>query len=220
MGHINYAVHETRSLTDSELSRLIKLDKRAWVDDMKTRVAWYFAKKNYAVFSEVPIPTWYYSKYNHKMMLEDFGRQKRADVFCYARYEYVIIETKSSWSDFSSDDKWPMYLEFANKFYFAADHKTAEKILNAIKGKPEYDRIGILAFGADTSGDIHFGFLRNGKRKDVQHAQEEKEKLIHNLIFRGSGFNYGGAPTTMFKPRSMIRLRKIVKWCLDKEQKS
>lgn len=67
----------------------------------------YFAKKNYAVDTEVGVVPW---------------GNYRADVYAFSlRLEVVVCEVKSCKSDFTVDDtkgKWLNYLPHCNKFYF------------------------------------------------------------------------------------------------------
>ena len=45
---------------------------------------------------------------------------RRADIFALSdRGDAVIVEIKSSVEDFRTDQKWPDYLDFCDRFYFA-----------------------------------------------------------------------------------------------------
>lgn len=45
---------------------------------------------------------------------------RRVDLIALSRSQHItIIEVKSSLADFSSDKKWPGYLDWADQFYFA-----------------------------------------------------------------------------------------------------
>ena len=45
---------------------------------------------------------------------------RRVDLITLSRDQHIcVIEVKSSLADFTSDKKWPEYLEWADRFYFA-----------------------------------------------------------------------------------------------------
>ena len=52
--------------------------------------------------------------------------------------DITIIEVKSSRQDFTSDTKWPEYIEWADRFYFAVAEDFPREIL------PRPDRCGII----------------------------------------------------------------------------
>lgn len=75
-------------------------------------VAYYYVKKNYSCHKEV-------------------GLNKRgkllADLICFNyKQELIIIEIKSCWADYSSDNKWHKYIPFADKMYFAITEELYE----------------------------------------------------------------------------------------------
>ncbi|HJU15008.1 MAG TPA: MmcB family DNA repair protein [Stellaceae bacterium] len=48
------------------------------------------------------------------------GNGRRADILALGGAgEFVIVEIKTSLADFRADRKWPCYLDFADRFYFA-----------------------------------------------------------------------------------------------------
>lgn len=48
------------------------------------------------------------------------ANHRRADVCCLgAKGEIVIVEVKSSVADFKTDQKWPEYMPYCDRFYFA-----------------------------------------------------------------------------------------------------
>jgi hypothetical protein len=58
--------------------------------------------------------------------------RRRADVIgLHASGEIVIVEVKSGRADFQSDRKWPDYLEFCDRFFFAVDPDFPRSILPA-----------------------------------------------------------------------------------------
>ena len=63
----------------------------------------------------------------HEFPLKALGR---ADVIAlHASGEIVIVEGKSGRADFQSDRKWPEYLEFCDRFFFAVDTDFPRDIL-------------------------------------------------------------------------------------------
>lgn len=58
--------------------------------------------------------------------------RRRADVIAlHASGEIVIVEVKSGRADFQSDRKWPDYLEFCDRFFFAVEPDFPRAILPA-----------------------------------------------------------------------------------------
>jgi hypothetical protein len=56
--------------------------------------------------------------------------RRRADVIAlHGSGEIVIVEVKSGRADFQSDRKWPEYLEFCDRFFFAVDPDFPRDIL-------------------------------------------------------------------------------------------
>jgi len=56
--------------------------------------------------------------------------RRRADVIAlHASGEIVIVEVKSGRADFQSDRKWPEYLEFCDRFFFAVEPGFPREIL-------------------------------------------------------------------------------------------
>jgi hypothetical protein len=56
--------------------------------------------------------------------------RRRADVIAlHASGEIVIVEIKSGRADFQSDRKWPEYLEFCDRFFFAVEPDFPQAIL-------------------------------------------------------------------------------------------
>lgn len=50
------------------------------------------------------------------------GNRRRADVMALDETgRFIIIEIKSSLADYRADSKWPDYLPFCDRFYFAVD---------------------------------------------------------------------------------------------------
>ncbi len=57
------------------------------------------------------------------------GSGRRADLICIGiKSEIIIVEIKSSVTDFQVDKKWPEYLEHCDQFYFATSPKVPTDI--------------------------------------------------------------------------------------------
>ena len=68
---------------------------------------------------------------------------RRADVIALNKQgRIIIVEVKSSAADFRSDSKWPEYLEFCDRFYFAVNTDFPQEILPADQGMIIADRYG------------------------------------------------------------------------------
>jgi len=64
---------------------------------------------------------------------------RRADVICLSKDDQItIIEVKSSKEDFLSDQKWPEYMAWADKFYFAVSDEFDLSLLK------EHHQCGII----------------------------------------------------------------------------
>lgn len=64
---------------------------------------------------------------------------RRVDIIALGRDGTItVIEVKSSRQDFQSDRKWPEYLEWADRFYFAVSESFPREIL------PGSDQCGII----------------------------------------------------------------------------
>lgn len=127
--------------------------KRKKVLSMAWALAMYYSQKNFAVSREVGLPYLEVDK-NH------FWTKQRADFMAVNKgQEVVIVETKSCWSDFATDHKWQCYLQHCNKFYFASDTQTAERIAECLKIVPEAKGVGVIAFEPEESGLLVMKFL-------------------------------------------------------------
>ena len=138
----------------------------------------YFALKRYAVCKECALP-W------QKVML-DAGSQ-RADILCVDKnLDFVIVETKSSWTDFRTDYKWQAYLDWCNRFYFAADEAVAQRIAkdDAVKRS----RVGVLSVTKDGQVKAIRGALKRSPPTLINHQTD----LLLSMIFRLSPFELGG----------------------------
>ncbi|MDF2231529.1 MmcB family DNA repair protein [Albimonas sp. CAU 1670] len=73
------------------------------------------------------------------------ARGLRADVFAAGpKGEMWIVECKSGLPDFRSDRKWPGYLDWCDRFFFAVDEAFPDEVL-----PPDQGLIRADAFGAE-----------------------------------------------------------------------
>ena len=57
---------------------------------------------------------------------------RRADLIGLDRAgSFTLVEVKSGRADFQADHKWPEYLEFCDRFYFAVAHDFPNELLPA-----------------------------------------------------------------------------------------
>ena len=85
-------------------------------------VSAYFMQRGYACLPEFTLKT-----------------NRRADITCLGRdNDIIIIEVKSSVTDFKTDKKWQDYIAWADAFYFAVDESFPLEIL------PDEETCGIL----------------------------------------------------------------------------
>lgn len=85
-----------------------------------------FADLGYASVPEVPLRA-----------------KRRADIMALnAAGEFVIVEIKSCRADFRADQKWPEYLDFCDRFYFAVAADFPREILPEDRGLIIADRHG------------------------------------------------------------------------------
>lgn len=143
----------------SEMTDLIKKPGRKFIaESLKEAAAFHFFRYGYSMSFELGVQAW--------------GR-RRADVIgSKISGDLVIVEVKSSVSDFSTDHKWTEYLPYADRFYLIFTREVAVKI----NLKPELKaripkRVGIMILGDD------------GYVKIVRHAQRiEVEPTIRLSI--------------------------------------
>ena len=138
----------------------------------------YFALKRYAVCRECALP-W-------PQVQPDLSLQ-RADLLCVDKtFQFVIVETKSSWEDFRSDSKWSAYLDWCHQFYFAADTETALRI--AASDSVRKTRVGVLA--VDEVGQVKA--LHGALRRNPPTLYTYRTQLLLNIVFRLSPYEMNG----------------------------
>jgi hypothetical protein len=68
---------------------------------------------------------------------------RRADLLCLdAKSRITIVEIKSSIEDFRCDQKWPEYLEYCDRFYFAVPESFPQAVLPPEQGLMVADGYG------------------------------------------------------------------------------
>lgn len=134
---------------------------------LKIAGAMHFSKRGYAV--------------NEEVGLLRRGRL-RADLYCLSFKNTVIVEVKSCWSDFKTDNdkrKWQNYLDYANQFYFLSTFAVIKRIKKIVpKG------IGLIYLDPNTG---HLKVYQNSKKRKVEDA------TTVNMVFRCA---YRGAKWT------------------------
>jgi len=77
---------------------------------------------------------------------------RRVDIAALAKDgQITFIEVKSSLADFRSDQKWPDYLEYCDRFFFAVARDFAREVLPAEHGLIVADRYGAEILRPDAS---------------------------------------------------------------------
>lgn len=93
------------------------------------------------------------------------GSGRRADVAAInGQGKFIIVEIKSSVQDFRADDKWPMYIDYCDSFFFAVHESFPADILPANVGLILADRYG---------GTI----VRDAESKSVAGSRRKAETL-------------------------------------------
>ncbi len=71
------------------------------------------------------------------------ANHRRADVAAIgANGDITIVEIKSSVADFRADNKWPEYIPFCDRFYFAVSHDFPQNLIPEEAGLIIADRFG------------------------------------------------------------------------------
>ncbi len=106
-------------------------------------------------------------------VLDEFplGNGRRADIAGLDRSGRItIVEVKSSRADFRSDRKWPQYLDYCDRFFFAVDPEFPLSLLDEPSSLP--DQTGIIV--ADQFGGE---VLRQAPLRKVGPARRRGETL-------------------------------------------
>ena len=103
---------------------------------------------------------------------------RRADLVCLdAKSRVTIVEIKSSIEDFRTDQKWPDYLEFCDRFYFAVPESFPQALIPEDQGLMVAD-----GYGATVVRDSADFSLNAARRRALvlQFAQVAAQRL-HGL---------------------------------------
>jgi hypothetical protein len=111
--------------------------------------------------------------------------RRRADVIALdAAGEIVIVEVKSGRADFQSDRKWPEYLQFCDRFFFAVETDFPHDILPSDCGLIVAD-----AHGGEIVRPAPQGRLNGNRRRvlTLEIAIAANRRLVRALNPEGSG---------------------------------
>lgn len=110
---------------------------------------------------------------------------RRADVAAIgANGDVTIVEIKSSVADFRSDQKWPEYRPFCDRFYFAVGHDFPQELIP--------DETGLIvadAFGGAVLREPDYEKLAAARRKAVtlRFARLAAGRLSQTALVSGRG---------------------------------
>ncbi|TNE67097.1 MAG: DNA repair protein MmcB-related protein [Alphaproteobacteria bacterium] len=125
-----------------------------------------------------------------------FTNGRRADIVGVGKAgELVVVEVKSCLADFRSDSKWPEYLDYGDRFYFAVDADFPRAVLEEETSLPGCTGIII----ADQyGGDI----VREAAPRSVNAARRRKLTLS---IARLGAYRLCQGLTDTRQPSSLMR---------------
>lgn len=160
-------------------------DKKGRVRYLCRILGTYYADKKYAVCREVGLPL-----YHGDEIVPGFTNQRADFIAINKKWEVVIVETKSCFADFASDKKWKGYLQHCDRFYFAADEDTAQKIVDRLDADDEQG-VGVIAISLNSRPAA---ILDNiawicPARKHVRTTPVNL--LLWQMAARASGFGFG-----------------------------
>jgi hypothetical protein len=143
-----------------------KMNRKAMADDIKMKVARYYAKKGWGV--------------NFELGVRKRGKL-RADVFALAFKGYaVIVEVKSCVADFMADYKAKGYLDYCNQFYFAFNVQTWKKLKDKVDFPPS---VGVILIDHDK---LSLKFEKKSKRRELD--KDVLLELALRAAYRGAEF--------------------------------
>lgn len=148
-------------------------------DQIKQIVSKYWTKKLWAVHYEVGLCK---------------GGRLRADVLAISMgSQIVVIETKSSVADFRSDKKWPKYMPFSDRMYFAMTSDVYAKVKSAIP-----HGIGVFVVNPKTFGV---------KVRSRAYKREVDPAIRLNIVTRMA---YRSADKTLYERKSKTSGARLV----------
>jgi hypothetical protein len=104
---------------------------------------------------------------------------RRADVFAMApNGSFTIVEIKTSVADFRADGKWPEYLDFCDRFYFAVPESFPQQLIPQSCGLIVAD-----AYGAAILRPAEETRLNGARRKSLtlRYAETAGRRLMRLL---------------------------------------
>ena len=165
------------------------LSKKTWVLQMSRAIGAFFAKKQFAVMREVSIELSFKPRKTAPPHYKA-GHYRLDIVAVNRRFDTVIVETKSCRSDFQHDEKWQAYLPLCNKFFFAADPKTALFIADYLKAN-HFTTVGVIEVSTTLTNEL-YRHVRIIKPARTMERYFDERELLWRMAARGSGFNYVG----------------------------
>ncbi len=165
----------------------------------------YYAEKGFAVCREVGLPSFFLKEYGEHKGEQGYLSKQRADFMAIGKdLQTIIVETKSCLADFTSDKKWESYLNFCNKFYFAAAPDVALKIVDrlaAMEGVAKY--VGVFSISLDP----HPCAILN----NIECVRPAKNRLnltpVTPLLWKMAARSSGFSPMGVFLPGNSFEVR-------------
>ena len=117
----------------------------------------------------------------HKEIGLSRGGTLRADLLCLNfKKKLVVMEVKSSVSDYNTDQKWPKYLSLCDQLVFVMP----EHVWHKLKDKPKRG-VGVLVLCEKT------GHLKSVQRAATQELldEETRDYLILRMAYRSAEFS-------------------------------
>jgi len=104
----------------------------------------------------------------------------KGDIVCVNLKAYfVVCETKSCVSDYTTDKKWKQYLDYCNKFYFVFTLETFEKLKDRLKTDLKDTGAGVMVLHPSTGWLV---VKVNAKERNV--AGAIRKTLLTRMAWR------------------------------------
>ena len=129
----------------------------------------YFVKRKQGVFTELGLKMW---------------GKRRADLVAFGlKGNITIAEVKSSREDYRSDDKWPTYLPYCNRFYFVLSQPYWEEDKDLVAEACKEYGVGAIVLGDS-------GYLTVRKKARWREMDWEiREAMMSRLIWRAATYS-------------------------------
>lgn len=105
-------------------------------DCLKDAADSYFSHIGYSGYKEIGLNSW--------------GKLRADFVGVNLKSKIVVVEIKSSPSDYKGDCKWDKYLEYADRFFFCVSHDTYKKIRKRLHRELPPKGAGLLVLSPDS----------------------------------------------------------------------